>query len=77
MTGRPMHYAMGYAKNPGGAKIFGPNPNAFGHLGSGGARAIADPERNLALCFVSNYQSEGMGVGVRTEAVVDAVFASL
>ena len=46
-------------------------------LGSGGARAIADPARNLAMCFVSNYQSEGMGVGVRTEAVVDAVFASV
>ncbi len=75
MTGRPMRYAMGYAQNPAGAKLFGPNPAAFGHLGSGGARALADPDRNLAMCFVSNYQSEGMGVGVRTEAVVDAVFA--
>jgi len=75
MTGRPMRYAMGYAQNPGTATIFGPNPRAFGHLGSGGARALADPDRNLALCFVSNYQSEGMGVGVRTEAVVDAVFS--
>lgn len=74
MTGRPMRYAMGYAQNPGTATIFGPSARAFGHLGSGGARALADRERNLALCFVSNYQSEGMGVGVRTEAIVDAVF---
>ncbi|MBO6782282.1 MAG: beta-lactamase family protein [Alphaproteobacteria bacterium] len=77
MTGRPMRYAMGFAQNPSGAALFGPSPRAFGHLGSGGARAIADPERNLSMCFVSNYQSEGMGVGVRTEAVVGAVFASV
>ncbi|MEP4378605.1 MAG: serine hydrolase domain-containing protein [Alphaproteobacteria bacterium] len=76
MTGRPMRYAMGYAKNPPGATVMGPNENAFGHLGSGGARALADPDRNLALCFVSNYQSEGMSVGVRTEAIVDAAFSA-
>ncbi|MBT3399786.1 MAG: beta-lactamase family protein [Rhodospirillaceae bacterium] len=77
MTGRPMRYAMGYAKNPPGAAIMGPNENAFGHLGSGGARALADPDRNLALCFVSDLHSEGFGVGVRTEAIVDAAFAAL
>ncbi|MDA0784855.1 MAG: serine hydrolase [Proteobacteria bacterium] len=77
MTGRPMRYAMGYAKNPPGATIMGPNENAFGHLGSGGARAIADPDRNLSLCFVSNLHSEGFAVGVRTEAIVGATFASL
>ena len=77
MTGRPMRYAMGYAKNPPGATIMGPNENAFGHLGSGGARAIADPDRNLALCFVSNLHSEGFAIGVRTEAIVDAAFSAL
>jgi len=77
MTGRPMRYAMGYAKNPPGATIMGPNENAFGHLGSGGARAIADPDRNLSLCFVSNLHSEGFAVGVRTESIVDAAFSSL
>jgi CubicO group peptidase (beta-lactamase class C family) len=77
MTGRPMRYAMGYAKNPPGADIMGPNENAYGHLGSGGARAIADPDRNLALCFVSNLHSEGFAVGVRTEAIVNATFAAL
>ncbi len=77
MTGRPMRYAMGYAKNPPGVSYMGPNENAFGHLGSGGARAIADPDRNLALCFVSNLHSEGFAVGVRTEAIVDAAFSAL
>lgn len=77
MAGRRMRMSMGYWKNTPKFAPMGPNPEAFGHLGSGGARAIADPARNLAMCFVSNYQSEGMGVGVRTEAVVDAVFASV
>lgn len=77
MAGRHMRMSMGYWKNTPNFAPMGPNPEAFGHLGSGGARAIADPERNLAICFVSNYQSEGMGVGVRTEAAIDAVFASL
>ena len=75
MTGRAMRYAMGYAKNPPGGTAMGPNENAFGHLGSGGARAIADPDRNRALCFVSNLHSEGFGVGARTEAIVDATFS--
>ncbi|HCP00360.1 MAG: serine hydrolase [Alphaproteobacteria bacterium] len=76
MTGRPMRFTMGYAKNPPGVCLMGPNANAFGHLGSGGARAIADPDRNRALCFVSNLHSEGFAVGVRTEAIVDATFSA-
>jgi len=74
MTGRPMRYSMGYAMNPEGSVHMGPSRKAFGHSGSGGARAVADPERNLAMCYITNYQSEGMGAGVRTEAVVEAVF---
>ena len=68
---------MGFWKNTPGYAPMGPNPESFGHLGSGGARALADPERNLALAYVTNYQCEGLGVGVRTEAVVEAAFANL
>lgn len=77
MTGRPMRMSMGFWKNTPGYAPMGPNSEAFGHLGSGGARALADPERNLALAYVTNYQCEGLGVGVRTEAVVEAAFANL
>ncbi len=77
MTGRPMRYSMGYAMNPEGSVHMGPSHKAFGHSGSGGARAVADPERNLAMCYITNYQSEGMGAGVRTEAVVEAVFRNV
>ena len=70
---RPMAMAMGFMTNPpDGMKLFGPTPDAFGHLGSGGARALAMPSKRLALCFVSNFQSEQRSIGVRTEAIVNA-----
>jgi len=76
-TGQHMRMAMGFWKNTGGKTPFGPNPNAFGHSGSGGARVLADPDRNLALAFSTNLQTEGLGTGARTEAVVEAAFAGL
>ncbi len=76
-TGQAIRMAMGFWKNTGGLTTMGPNPEAFGHSGMGGARTLADPDRNLALAYVTNLPSEGLGTGVRTEAVVDAAFANL
>lgn len=73
---RPMTMAMGFMKTPpDGTRLFGPGADAFGHLGSGGARALGVPSKRLALCFVSNYQSEQRSIGVRTEAIVEAAGA--
>jgi len=73
---RPLAMAMGFMTSPpDGMKHFGPAADAFGHLGSGGARALAIPSKRLALCFVSNYQSEQRSLGVRTEAIVEAAGA--
>lgn len=73
---RPMAMAMGFmTPTPDGRELFGPSPDAFGHLGSGGARAFAVPSKRLAVCFVSNYQSEQRSIGVRTEAIVAAACA--
>jgi CubicO group peptidase (beta-lactamase class C family) len=60
---------------PGGFPLFGPRDEAFGHSGSGGARAFAVPSQRLAVCFVSNYQSEKRSVGARTEAIIAAACA--
>ena len=76
-TGQPMRMSMGFWKNSHGRTPMGPNSEAFGHSGSGGARALADPERNLSLAYLTNLQSEGLGTGIRTEAIVDAAFANL
>lgn len=76
LLGRPMAMAMGFMTTPpDDMKLFGPSPDAFGHLGWGGARALAVPSKRLALCFVSNYQSEQRSIGVRTEAIVEAANA--
>jgi CubicO group peptidase (beta-lactamase class C family) len=76
-TGQHIRMAMGFWKNTRGQTIFGSNSEAFGHSGMGGARALADPARNLALAYVTNLPSEGLGTGARTEAIVEAAFAKL
>ena len=76
LLNRPLAMALGFMKNPpDGMPLFGPGDEPFGHLGSGGARALAVPSKGLALCFVSNYQSEDRSIGARTEAVVAAANA--
>lgn len=70
---RPNSFGMGFMRNPpDGMPVFGPRDDAFGHTGSGGARAFAVPSQRLSVCFVSNYQSEQRSFGVRTEAIVKA-----
>ena len=76
-TGQAIRMTMGFWKNHGEQSRYGPNPEAFGHSGMGGARALADPDRNLALAYVTNLPSEGLATGVRTEAIVEAAFANL
>ena len=76
-TGQAIRMTMGFWKNVSGQSRFGPNSEAFGHSGMGGARALADPARNLALAYITNLPSEGLGTGARTEAIVEAAFANL
>ncbi|MBI37215.1 MAG: hypothetical protein CL568_06495 [Alphaproteobacteria bacterium] len=74
LINRPMAMAMGFMKTPpDGMPLFTSSPDAFGHLGSGGARAFASPSKRVAGCFVSNYQSEKRGRGIRTETIVNAI----
>jgi CubicO group peptidase (beta-lactamase class C family) len=73
MTGLPMAMSMGFWKNMPAFSPMGDSPDAFGHLGSGGARAFADPGRKLAVGYVTNFQTEGAGTGERVEAIVDAI----
>lgn len=76
--GMSMAMSLGFMRPPpDGAPIFGPWPDAFGHLGSGGARAFAVPSRRLAMCFVTNYQTEVAGRGERPDAVTNAACTAL
>ena len=76
-TGQPMRMTMGFWKNTGKLKNMGQSKEAFGHSGSGGARALADTKHNIALAYLTNLQSERLGSGVRTETIVQAAFDNL
>jgi CubicO group peptidase (beta-lactamase class C family) len=75
MTHRAFRMGLGLFLNSPPTQRMGPNPNAFGHMGAGGALAFADPERRLAFAYSPNFMCEGAGVGDRCEALVEAVFA--
>jgi len=71
---KPMGWTCGFVKeNPG---VFGPNLEAFGHPGMGGAIGWADPVAELAIGYAHNR----MGWRVRprrTLELMEAIYASL
>ncbi|NYT69074.1 serine hydrolase domain-containing protein [Pusillimonas noertemannii] len=71
---RPLRMALGFFKNKPGWVPMGPNPEAFGHFGSGGTLAFADRDANLSFACQSNFQCGGQSVGDRTEALVEATY---
>lgn len=77
MTHRPFRMGLGLFLNSPPLQGMGPNRNAFGHMGAGGAFAFADPQRRLAFAYSPNFMCEGAGVGERCDALVAATFASV
>lgn len=54
----------------------GPNPDAFGHFGTGGALGFADPHAGVALGYVMNHVIPRWQSS-RNRALIDALYASL
>lgn len=54
----------------------GPNPNSFGHFGSGGALGFADPDAGIAFGYVMNHVVPRWQ-STRNRALIDATYASL
>lgn len=77
LTDRELRGAIGFFLNAPDYLPAGPNKNAFGHFGAGGAIGIADPERRLAFSYCTNYMCAGEDVGDRCKALIDAVFDAM
>ncbi|WP_249349747.1 serine hydrolase domain-containing protein [Microbispora sp. H10836] len=70
-------FALGYML-PCEIRPFAPNPRAFGHSGSGGALAFADPDAGVALAYTpSRLVVSAAGPDPRWEPMVAALYACL
>ncbi len=72
---RETAFGLGYMLPPVIAPAAG--PHAFGHAGAGGSLAFADPERNLACCYLMNHMRFDPKGEPRADALVRALYASL
>jgi len=77
VMGRQYRQALGFLLNTPEDFEVGPNPNAFGLLGAGGALGFTDPDRRLSFGYVENRMHAAMGLGVRAPALLQAAYACL
>lgn len=56
---------------------FGPGRQAFGHPGSGGSLAFADPEQELGFAWVMNQMGTYVLIDPRPRVLLEAVYAAL
>jgi CubicO group peptidase (beta-lactamase class C family) len=72
MTKRRLRMGYGFMHNEIETAPMGPNPEAFGHTGTGGAFAWCDRARNMSFAYCTNLQREGPGIGPRGASVAVA-----
>ena len=58
-------------------RIYGPNPEAFGHSGMGGSCGFGDPVAGVSVGYVMNKQSHHIMGDPRSLALIDALYACL
>jgi CubicO group peptidase (beta-lactamase class C family) len=74
VLGYPARRAMGFILSCEDV-WFGPSPNAFGHSGTGGSTAFADPDAGIAFAYVTN-QLHTSGAH-RSRKIIDALYNCL
>jgi CubicO group peptidase (beta-lactamase class C family) len=72
---RPVCFGLGFQPTR-NYRQFGPNPNSYGHFGSGGSVGFADPDARLGFSYTMNdiiprWQSP------RNQALIDAIYECL
>lgn len=75
ILGHEMTFGLGFMKTT-PERPFGPNPNSFGHFGSGGALGFADPDTGIAFGYVMNHVIPRWQSS-RNRALMDSVYRSL
>jgi CubicO group peptidase (beta-lactamase class C family) len=58
-------------------RAWGPNMEAFGHGGWGGAFGLADPIAKVAIGYAMNHMSDQMDNNPRRRALIDTLYAEL
>lgn len=58
-------------------RLYGPNPEAFGHSGSGGSCGFGDPVAGISVGYVMNKQSHHIMGDPRSLALIEALYACL
>ena len=77
ILGLPVRYGLGFELSLPPGLDFGPNPQAVGHWGAGGAQGFADPDTGLSFGYVTGHMSGAMGSSVRGRAYVAALYDCL
>jgi CubicO group peptidase (beta-lactamase class C family) len=73
VSGRQTCFGLGFQlTHP--ERPLGPNPNALGHFGAGGALGFCDPDAGIAFGYVTNDMGPRWQ-NPRNRALIDAVFA--
>jgi len=74
ILGLPIRYGLGFELSLPPGLDFGPNPQAIGHWGAGGAQGFADPDTGLSFGYVTGHMSGAMGSSARARAYVAAIY---
>jgi len=72
---RPSRFGLGFQLTQ-PERPLGPNPQSFGHFGTGGSLGFADPQARVAFAYVMN-RGGGQWQDPRNRALIDALYASL
>jgi CubicO group peptidase (beta-lactamase class C family) len=77
ILGIPMRFGQGVELSTPPHLDFGPNPNAIGHWGAGGAQAFADPRLGISFGYVTGHMSDQMGSSARATRLVQLLYGCL
>jgi CubicO group peptidase (beta-lactamase class C family) len=77
ILGLPIRYGQGIELSTPPGLDFGPNPEAVGHWGAGGAQGFADPVTGLSFGYVTGHMASQMGTSERCRHYVAALYDGL